>query len=111
MRVTRAAQRAQQDVDEEHVEAPEPNERALKDIEPNTTPSLPTEEVLPAKTPAKTPGKKGKGKGKKGAKGKKLKIEEEESAQVVEEVERQAAASLVTEAAEEDSAQEPTDGK
>ena len=111
MRVTRAAQRAQHDVDEEHVEAPEVNERALKDIEPNTTPSVPTEEALPAKTPAKTPAKKGKGKGKKGAKGRKLKTKEEESAQVVEEAERQAAASPVNEAVEEEPAQAPIDSK
>ena len=111
MRVTRAAQRAQQDVEEEHIEAIEVNERVLKDIEPNTTPAALIEEALPAKTPAKTPAKKGTGKGKKGAKGKKAKTEEEELAQVVEEVEQQAAASPANEAAEEEPAQEPADGK
>lgn len=110
MRVTRAAQRAQQDV-EEHVEAPEINERALKDIEPNTSPAAPTEEPIPAKTPAKTPAKKGKGKAKKGAKGKKAKTEEEELAHIVEEAEQQAAASLVNEAAEAEQVREHTDGK
>lgn len=104
MRVTRAAQRAQQDVEEEQVEAPEVNERALKDIEPNTTAVAPIEDALPAKIPAKTPAKKGKGK--KGKKGKKAKTEEEELAQVVEEAERQAAASLASEAAEEEPALE-----
>ncbi|KAF3040791.1 hypothetical protein E8E11_002846 [Didymella keratinophila] len=107
MRVTRAAQRAQQDVEEEHVEALEVNERALKDIEPNTTPAAPIDETLPAKTPAKTPAKKGKGKGKKGVKGKKAKTEDE-LVQVDEEAERQAAASPANEAAEEEPAQEPT---
>lgn len=111
MRVTRAAQRAQQDMEEEHVEAPEINERALKDIEPNTSPAAPTEEPIPAKTPAKTPAKKGKGKAKKGAKGKKPKTEEEELAHVIEEAEQQAAVSLVNEAAEEEQVREHTDGK
>ncbi|KAF3034090.1 hypothetical protein E8E12_005918 [Didymella heteroderae] len=103
MRVTRAAQRAQQDVEEEHVEAFEANERALKDIEPNTTPAAPIEEPLSARTPAKTPAKKGRGKGKKGVKGKKAKTEEEELAQVVDEADR-AAVSAEYEAA----GQEPT---
>jgi hypothetical protein len=109
MRVTRAAQRAQQDVEEEQVEAPEINERALKDIEPNTTSAAPTEEAVPIKTPAKKPAKKGKGK--KGVKDKKANTEEEELAQVVKEAERQAAASLVNEAAEQEPTPEHTDGK
>lgn len=108
MRVTRAAQRVQQ---EELIEAPETSERALKDIEPNTTPAVPIEEALPPKTPAKIPGKKGKGKGKKGVKGKRVKTEEEELAQVVEEAERQVAASPVEEDAEQEPTQEHTDGK
>lgn len=112
MRVTRAAQRAYQDVVDEHVEVPEVNERALKDIEPNTTPATPTEEPLPAKTPAKTPAKKAKGKGKKGAKSKKARTEEEELAQIVEEAELQAAVSPVDDATgQEPAAGEDTDGK
>ncbi|KAF1928580.1 uncharacterized protein M421DRAFT_420469 [Didymella exigua CBS 183.55] len=108
MRVTRAAQRAQEDM-EEDVAAPEVSERALKDIEPNATPAAPTEEPLSAKTPAKTPAKKGRGKGKKGAKGKKAKSEGE-AVQVVGEAERQAAASpIINEAAGQEPAQEHTD--
>lgn len=112
MRVTRAAQRAQQDVEEEeHVESPEMDARALKDIEPNTSPAAPIDDPVPAKTPAKTPAKKGKGKAKKSAKGKKAKTEEEELALVVEEAEQQAAASLADEAAEDELVREHTDGK
>ena len=64
MRVTRAAQRAQQDVEEpvEAVEAVETKEHILQDIKPNTTSAEQPEEPLPAKTPAKTPAKKGKAK-------------------------------------------------
>ena len=106
MRVTRAAQRAQLDV-EQPVEAPEANERVLKDIEPNASPAAQDEEPLPAKTPAKTPSKKGKGKGaKKGARGKKTKTEEEELAEVVEEADQQAVGST-----EQDRVQESKDGK
>ncbi|KAF1358414.1 hypothetical protein EJ07DRAFT_180138 [Lizonia empirigonia] len=117
MRVTRAAQRAQQDV-EEPIEAHEDNERVLKDIEPNTSPAAQIEELLPAKTPAKTPAKKGRGKGaKKGAKNKKAKAEEEELAQpveeavgeAVEEAEPQAAAGPKDEDADEKLAQEHED--
>ncbi|KAF3011219.1 hypothetical protein E8E13_011627 [Curvularia kusanoi] len=94
MRVTRAAQRAQQDA-EEPVEAVETKDRALQDIEPNATPSEQTEDSLPVKTPAKTPAKKGKGKGaKKGAKARKAKTDEEDLAQTVEEVEQHVAVDL-----------------
>jgi len=111
MRLTRAAQRAQQDV-EEPIEASEDNERVLKDVEPNSSPAAHTEEPLPAKTPAKTPSKKGRGKGaKKGAKGKKAKTEEEELAQVVEEAERQAAASSENEEVDQDLPQEHEHGE
>ncbi len=99
MRVTRAAQRAQQDA-EVPIEAPEANERVLKAIELNTSPSDQTEESLHAKTPAKTPAKKAKGKsGRKGAKSKKASADEVDS-QVAEEVEQQAIASSLNEAAE-----------
>ncbi|KAJ4343994.1 hypothetical protein N0V95_006450 [Ascochyta clinopodiicola] len=102
MRVTRAAQRAQQD-SEEPFETPEVDERALKDIEPNVTSTAQVEESLPAKTPAKTPAKKGKGKGaKRGAKVRKAKTEEEELVEVVEEAERQAAASPESKEADQD---------
>ncbi len=104
MRVTRAAQRAHQDV-EEVVEAPEVSERVLKDIEPNSSPLVLSEEPVPAKTPAKAPAKKGKGKGaKKGAKGKKGKAAEEEVAQLVEENE-------MNEDAEQDLSQEHAGGE
>jgi hypothetical protein len=107
MRVTRAAQRAQQDVEEpvEAVEAVETKERILQDIEPNTTSEEQPEEPIPAKTPAKTPAKKGKAKAaKKGAKGRKAKPEEDDIAATVEEAELQAAASL-------DAEEEHMDGK
>ncbi|KAG9199633.1 hypothetical protein G6514_008293 [Epicoccum nigrum] len=92
MRVTRAAQRAQQDV-EEPVEAVEAKERILQDIEPNAASEEQPEEPLPAKTPAKTPAKKGKAKAtKKAAKGHKAKAEEDDVAPTVEEAEPQAAA-------------------
>lgn len=106
MRLTRAAQRAQQDV-EEPIEAIEDDERVLKDIEPNASPIAQTEELLPAKTPAKTPAKKGRGKGaKKGARGKKATTEEEELAQVIEQAETQAAAGPVNDDEVHDQAQE-----
>lgn len=84
MRLTRAAQRAQ--------EGPEPTSEpvegangtdcaALDDSVPNAPPEpVQCEEEVPPKTPAKTPAKKGKGKGgaKKGAKGKKTKPVEEQ---------------------------------
>lgn len=92
MRVTRAAQRAQQDL-YEPVDAAEVDERVLKDIEPNTTPADQPEEPLPVKTPAKTPAKRGKAKGaKKGAKSKNAKEDEEDIAQVSDEATRQVAA-------------------
>ena len=107
MRVTRAAQRAQQDVEEpvEAVGAVEAKERILQDIEPNTTSAEQPEEPLPAKTPAKTPAKKGKAKAaKKGAKGRKAKTEEDDIDPTVDEAEPQAAASL-------DAEEEHGDGK
>ncbi|KZM20119.1 uncharacterized protein EKO05_0007474 [Ascochyta rabiei] len=102
MRVTRAAQRAQQD-NEEPVEAPELDGRVLKDIEPNVSSTAQAEEPLPAKTPAKTPAKKGKGRGaKKSAKVKNAKTEEDELAQFVEGAEHQAAASPEDREADQD---------
>lgn len=94
MRVTRAAQRAQQDA-EEPVEAVEAKNRALQDIEPNAPHSEQSEDPLPLKTPAKTPAKKGKAKGaKKGAKGRKAKTDEEDLAQTVEEARQQVTVDL-----------------
>ena len=107
MRVTRAAQRAQQDVEEpvEAAEVVEAKERILQDIEPNTTSTEQPEEPLPAKTPTKTPAKKGKAKAaKKGAKGRKAKLEEDDDAPTVEEAELQAAAGS-------DAEEEHVDGK
>lgn len=108
MRVTRAAQRAQQD-GEEHPEAPEAHARALKDIEPNTSPVASTEELLPAKTPAKTPAKKGKGKpGRKGTKSKQAKTKEELAQDDEVEVNLQGTARTSTEI--EAAVQEPSQG-
>lgn len=110
MRVTRAAQRAQQD-GEEQAEAPEVHGRALKDIEPNTSPAAQTEEPLPAKTPAKTPAKKGKGKpGRKGAKSKTASTGEE-AAQDGEEPELQATESVKNEPAIKEPVQGRADGE
>jgi len=84
MRLTRAAQRAQEGPDSasEPIEAVNGRSRAaLHDISPNTSPEQPQcEEERPPKTPARTPAKKGKAKGgaKKGAKGKKTKNIEEQ---------------------------------
>jgi hypothetical protein len=107
MRLTRAAQRAQQDV-EEPTDAPdttEPSQRALKEIAPNT----PLDEAQPEEPlPKKTPAKKGKAKGAKKGKGKKAKAteedaeEEDEPAQSVPEDEPEAAASLEKDMAVED---------
>jgi hypothetical protein len=80
MRLTRAAQRAQQDVDEPTTDAAEAIERSpLHEISANASPeqSAPVEEA-PKKTPARSKSKKG---GKKGAKGKKGKAAEAEPAQ------------------------------
>ncbi|KAH8730094.1 hypothetical protein GQ44DRAFT_607306 [Phaeosphaeriaceae sp. PMI808] len=90
MRLTRAAQRAQQNVDEPSTVASELKERApLNDISPNASPELiaPVEE-LPQKTPSKSKSKRG---GKKGGKGKKAKVAEEENIQLVLEDEQQVA--------------------
>lgn len=80
MRLTRAAQRAQEDpksTSSEPIEATKGADRAaLHDISPNASPEqLPSVQDPPPKTPAKTPAKKGKAKGgaKKGVKGKKTK--------------------------------------
>jgi hypothetical protein len=99
MRLTRAAQRAQQDV-EEPTDAPdttEPSQRALKEIAPNTPlDEAQPEEPLPKKTPAK------KGKGKKAKATEEDAEEEDEPAQPVPEDEHEAAASLEKDLAVED---------
>jgi hypothetical protein len=80
MRLTRAAQRAQQDVDEPSTDAAEAMERSpLHEISANASPEqiAPVEEA-PMKTPARSKSKKG---GKKGAKGKKGRAAEVEPAQ------------------------------
>lgn len=121
MRLTRAAQRAQQNVDE-LVDATDQERAPLNEISHNTTPELAEpEESMPmktpaktsAKTPAKTPAKKSKkGGAKKGAKGKKGKaIEDEEHIGHVTEDERQAAASPASDAAVEDPAKGPADSE
>jgi hypothetical protein len=105
MRLTRAAQRAQEGVDEptpDATQATESTERGpLNEISPNTSPeqAAPVEEI-PKKTPARSKSKKG---AKKGAKGKKAKVIEEEQAQAVEEQEQ-----ATDDAQVEAGAQEPT---
>jgi hypothetical protein len=92
MRLTRAAQRAQEGVDEpttDATQATEATERGpLNEISPNASPeqAAPVEEI-PKKTPARTKSKKG---AKKVAKGKKAKAVEEEQAQVAEDQEQDA---------------------
>lgn len=110
MRLTRAAQRAQQNVDEPTIDAPEDVERSpLNEISPNASPELiaPAEEA-PKKTPARSKSKKG---AKKGGKGKKGKVVEEEPVQIVLEDERQAAGSPASDAAIEDLIKSPQDGE
>jgi hypothetical protein len=120
MRLTRAAQRAQQTVDEPITDATETTERSpLNEISPNGSPEqiAPAEE-LPQKTPARSKSKKG---GKKGGKGKKGKVAEEEQAQEVlnaeeqaQEVlddEEQAPDSLACDAAVENVITSPPDGE
>ncbi len=110
MRLTRAAQRAQQTTDEV-VDAPVVQERApLNEISPNASPELILEQdELPQKTPTKKT--KAKGGAKKGKKGKKGKAVEDEPVQVVREDEREAAGSPASEAAVEELAKEPSNGK
>jgi hypothetical protein len=104
MRLTRAAQRAQQSVDEpttDATEATESTERSpLNEISPNASPeqAAPVEEP-PKKTPARTKSKKG---GKKGAKGKKAKAVEEEQVEAPPEDEKQ-----VAELSGDDAVEEP----
>ena len=109
MRLTRAAQRAQQ-VDEPTTDATEVKDRTpLNEISPNASPELVApEEAVPKKTPARTKSKKG---GKKGGKGKKVKVEEEEEqAQAVLEDEPQAI-ETVENAAEEEPSKTTIEGR
>ncbi|KAH9876172.1 hypothetical protein J1614_004051 [Plenodomus biglobosus] len=128
MRLTRAAQRAQEgteptpDHDNDHDldradMADNTDRAALNEISANSSPEqVAREEELPKKTPAKTPAKKGKkGGAKKGAKGKKTKNtdaqQEEESAQeAVEDGSAAAPAQLVDEDVD-DMAKEPQNGR
>lgn len=106
MRVTRA--RAQQSVEEPI--AAEQERSPLLEISSNASPEqvVPVEE-LPKKTPAKGKSKKGT---KKGAKGKKAKVvDEEEPQQIVLEDERQAAASPASDAAVEELAEGAPEGQ
>ncbi|KAH7094690.1 hypothetical protein FB567DRAFT_543107 [Paraphoma chrysanthemicola] len=104
MRLTRAAQRAQETVDDPTTDATEVKARnPLDEISPNASPELvePAEEV-PKKTPARSKSKKGGKKAKKGKKGKAAEEELEEPVQVVLEDERQDAGSPASEAAAEE---------
>lgn len=107
MRLTRAAQRAQQGNDNS-TDTSDPNERApLNEISPNESPKPDRHEAacveeLPQKTPAKKA--KGKGGAKKGAKGRK-----QEQAPVVLEDEQQAARSSTSDTGAEYAA--PPDGE
>jgi hypothetical protein len=111
MRLTRAAQRAQEGIDEpttDATQATESTERGpLNEISPNASPeqAAPVEEI-PKKTPARSKSKKG---AKKGAKGKKAKAIEEEQAQAAEEQEQEQEQERAADDAEvEAGAQEPT---
>jgi hypothetical protein len=109
-RLTRAAQRAQQPVDEPITDATETTERSpLNEITPNASPEhvIQVEEV-PKKTPARSKSKKG---GKKGAKGKKDKAVEEEQEPVVVEDEPQTVEDTPIEEVVEDQAPTPSEGK
>lgn len=113
MRLTRAAQRAQQNVDNP-VDTTDQERAPLNEISHNASSELTDpEEPLPQKTPAKTPAKKGKkGAAKKGTKGKKGKaVDDEDQTQVVAEDERQAAASRASDVAVEDLTKGLTDGE
>ncbi|KAF2035393.1 hypothetical protein EK21DRAFT_84464 [Setomelanomma holmii] len=113
MRLTRAAQRAQENVEEPITDATEVKARTpLNEISPNASPELiePVEEVT-KKTPARSKSKKGGKKAKKGKKGKAAEEEEEEPVQVVLEDERQAAGSPASDAAAEELTKDNSDGK
>lgn len=111
MRLTRAAQRAQQD-DEPTIDTTEIKDRApLNEISTNASPEqVAPDETAAKKTPARTKSKKG---GKKGAKGKKTKsVEvEDEQAPAVPEDEPEATPTPTEVEAEETVAQEATEGK
>ncbi|CBX92123.1 hypothetical protein IAQ61_000303 [Plenodomus lingam] len=127
MRLTRAAQRAQEGTeaitghDDNHhdqVDVADNTERAaLNEISANPAPEqVECEEELPKKTPAKTPAKKGKkGGAKKGAKGKKAKDlgeqQEEEPVQDALEDEPAAAAAPVVDEAVDNVIAEPQNGE
>jgi hypothetical protein len=109
MRLTRAAQRAQEGIDEPTTDATQATESTkrgpLNEISPNASPeqAAPVEEI-PKKTPARSKSKKG---AKKGAKGKKAKAIEEEQAPAAEEQEQEQERAA-DDAEVEAGAQEPT---
>jgi hypothetical protein len=112
MRLTRAAQRAQETVDEPTTDATQTTEATergpLEEISPNASPEQAILiDELPKKTPARSKSKKG---AKKGAKGKKAKAVEEEQAQTAEDGE-QAATGAQDEAAAEEPVAETVDGQ
>ncbi|KAF2848980.1 hypothetical protein T440DRAFT_453414 [Plenodomus tracheiphilus IPT5] len=124
MRLTRAAQRAQEGTeataDHDHDQAAltdNTDRAALNEISANASPEQDQhEEDLPKKTPAKTPAKKGKkGGAKKGAKGKKAKnTEEQQEEESVQEAVQDAPAEVVAsvvDAAVDGSAKEPTNNE
>jgi hypothetical protein len=109
-RLTRAAQRAQQPVDEPITDATETTERSpLNEITPNASPEHVSQvEEVPKKTPARSKSKKG---GKKGAKAKKGKaVEEEQEQAVLEDVPQTAEDTPIEEVVEEE-APTPSEGK
>lgn len=110
MRLTRAAQRAQQDPDETP-DAVDPTERApLNEISPNASPEqISAQEVLPKKTPAKKV--KGKGGAKKGAKDKKDKVAASEEVQEVLGDDREEAGSFASDAAMENLVEDASSGE
>jgi hypothetical protein len=109
MRLTRAAQRAQQPLDEPSSDATEAAERSpLNEITPNASPEhVDHAEEAPKPTLARSKSKKG---GKKGAKAKKGKVAEEQQDQVVPDNEQQTTDDSPKDAEVEDAGQVPSEG-
>lgn len=112
MRLTRAAQRAQQGADETN-DAPDVKERAvLNEISPNASPEqVQAVEDLPKKTPAKKTKAKATKKGAKGKKTKSAETEDEEPIPAVLDDEQPAIDDVVGDAAGEELASGPSAGK
>ncbi|KAF1921727.1 hypothetical protein BDU57DRAFT_510678 [Ampelomyces quisqualis] len=110
MRLTRAAQRAQQDIDEPNVNATESAERTpLNEIAPNASPKQAVVmEEIHKKTPARNKSKKG---GKKGTKAKKGKAVEAEPVEMAAQVEEEIVDNAVEDAPVEEKTEEAANGE